>query len=158
MRTDDMGGEESAGTRSEQSSIAELLDGARPKDDRTWTIGELARECDVTLRALRFYEGKGLLDPERRGVVRTYDAEDRRRLRLIVRGKQIGLSLIEIRDLLDMPSRGRGMSGRWPRLREALNRQVTVLEEQKADIDRALANLAEEVAALDRREAQGREG
>lgn len=153
-----MNGGGAAEDRCEPGSIADLLDLARPKDDRIWTIGELARECDVTLRALRFYEGKGLLDPERRGAVRTYDAEDRRRLRLIVRGKQIGLSLIEIRDLLEMPSRGRGMTGRWPRLREALSRQVTVLEEQKADIDRALANLRGEIDALEDRERRGREG
>ncbi|TBW37160.1 MerR family transcriptional regulator [Siculibacillus lacustris] len=133
----------------ESDTIATLLDAARPRDDRLWSIGELARECDVTLRAMRFYEGKGLLSPERNGSARTYDGEDRRRLRLIVRGKRIGLSLIEIRDLLDLLTRPRPGPGRWSRVREALDRQAAVLEEQRAEIDRSLAELHREIAAVE---------
>ena len=68
----------------------------------TYTIGELAREFGVTARALRFYEDKGLLDPARDGQNRVYSARDRARLQLIVRGKRVGFSLVEIRQMLDL--------------------------------------------------------
>ena len=119
---------------------------------RTWTIGELARECDVTLRALRFYEGKGLLRPARRGGSRFYDGEDVRRLKLVLRLKRVGFSLIEIRDLMNGlidPVRPEGR-GRLDALLARIEAQVAVLEEQRREIDLSLAAVAEEVAALKR--------
>ena len=70
--------------------------------DRTFTIRQLCREFAVTPRALRFYEDKGLLSPSRNGMNRVYSPRDRARLLLILRGKRVGFSLSEIREMLDL--------------------------------------------------------
>ncbi|NIW86644.1 MAG: MerR family transcriptional regulator, partial [Gammaproteobacteria bacterium] len=67
-----------------------------------YSIGDLAREFDVTPRTIRFYEDQGLLSPARSGQNRVYTARDRTRLKLILRGKRLGFSLSEIRDILDL--------------------------------------------------------
>jgi DNA-binding transcriptional MerR regulator len=72
------------------------------KAERTYTISQLAREFEVTPRALRFYEDKGLLTPRRDGMNRVYSHRDRAKLQLILRGKRVGLSLIEIKEILDL--------------------------------------------------------
>lgn len=69
---------------------------------QTFTISELAKEFDLTTRAIRFYEDMGLLTPERSGLQRVYDARDRARLTLTLRAKRLGLSLTEAKDILDM--------------------------------------------------------
>jgi DNA-binding transcriptional MerR regulator len=68
----------------------------------TFTIGELAREFDLTTRAIRFYEDCGLLTPQRSGRNRVYTARDRTRLKLTLRGKRLGLTLAEVKELVDM--------------------------------------------------------
>jgi DNA-binding transcriptional MerR regulator len=73
-----------------------------PQADRNWTVGELADELGVTTRTLRFYEAEGLISPGRAGGARIYDARDRTRLKLILRGKRFGMSLAEIREIVDM--------------------------------------------------------
>ncbi len=70
--------------------------------DQTWTVGELADELGVTTRTLRFYEAEGLITPGRAGSARVYDHRDRARIRLILRGKRFGMSLSEIREIVDM--------------------------------------------------------
>ncbi|VEB42075.1 Zn(II)-responsive regulator of zntA [Chromobacterium violaceum] len=67
-----------------------------------FTISDLAREFDVTLRTIRFYEEQGLIEPQRDGRQRLFTRRDRGRLKLILRGKRIGLSLAEIREIIDM--------------------------------------------------------
>ncbi|MBV8593931.1 MAG: MerR family DNA-binding transcriptional regulator, partial [Caulobacteraceae bacterium] len=76
------------------------------RPERTFTIRQLCLEFGCTPRALRFYEDKGLLSPGRQGLNRVYSYKDRGRLQLILRGKRVGLSLAEIRDLLDLYGRG----------------------------------------------------
>ncbi|SEL82022.1 DNA-binding transcriptional regulator, MerR family [Atopomonas hussainii] len=68
----------------------------------TLSISDLAREFDVTTRAIRFYEEQGLLEPERRGQERIYTAKDRTTLKLILRGKRIGFSLAECKELIEL--------------------------------------------------------
>lgn len=68
----------------------------------TYTIAELAREFSVTTRAIRLYEDKGLIAPARKGQRRIYSPRDRVRLKLIMRGKRLGFSLEEIREILDL--------------------------------------------------------
>ena len=75
---------------------------ARDVAPATYTIIELAAEFDITPRAIRFYEDMGLLDPARDGRNRVYSVRDRTRLKLTLRGKRLGLSLQEIRQLVDM--------------------------------------------------------
>jgi DNA-binding transcriptional MerR regulator len=72
------------------------------KKKASWSIGELAREFDVTTRTIRFYEDEGLLEPTRRGQTRIYSAADRTALKLILRGKRLGFSLAESRQLIQM--------------------------------------------------------
>jgi DNA-binding transcriptional MerR regulator len=71
-------------------------------EDRTWTVGELAEALGVTTRTLRFYEAEGLISPDRRGSARVYHPRDHARMRLILRGKRFGMSLAEIREIVEM--------------------------------------------------------
>ncbi|SFH46081.1 MerR family transcriptional regulator [Modicisalibacter xianhensis] len=75
-------------------------EGARSR--RTYTIGELAKLFEVTPRTIRFYEQEGLLEPERRGQTRIYHDKDRVRLKLTLRGKRLGFSLAEIREVIQL--------------------------------------------------------
>ena len=102
-----------------------LADLRRP--ERTFTIRQLCNEFKATPRALRFYEDKGLLTPAREGLNRVYSHKDRVRLQLILRGKRVGLSLSEIRELIDMYEPGRDA-------RPQLERFLSVLEEHKASL------------------------
>src|SRR5882762_2413533 len=90
-----------------------------------FSISELAREFDVTPRAIRFYEAEGLISPRRDGQRRIYTPRDRTRLKLTLRGKRLGLTLSEIRELIDMYEPGRDE-------RPQLERFLAVLESHKA--------------------------
>lgn len=130
--------------------IASLLATPTMPKDRTWTIGELARECDVTLRALRFYEGKGLISPTRDGATRLYDDEDVRRLKLILRLKRIGFSLVTIRELLDLLTGPGNDRARLDTVLRQVEGQVAVLEDQRREVDLALDAIRHEIAGLNR--------
>src|SRR3954468_14150310 len=79
---------------------AEPTQGDQSGHKAAFTIGELSREFGVTLRALRFYENKGLLSPQREGLSRLYSQGDRTRLALILKGKKLGFTLGEIRQMI----------------------------------------------------------
>lgn len=83
-----------------------MIDSALPATKavpaQTWTIAQLAREYNVTPRAIRFYEDEGLLSPTRQGMSRIYSLGDRWRLGWILRGKRLGFSLAEIKELMDL--------------------------------------------------------
>jgi len=128
-----------------RETIASLLADPVTETDRTRSIGELARECDVTLRALRFYEGKGLLTPTRDGVARLYGAADVRRLRLVLRLKRIGFSLVEIRELLELLLGPGDRSARLAVLAGRIEAQVEILEDQRREIARSLEAAADEL-------------
>ncbi|MES1200803.1 MAG: MerR family DNA-binding transcriptional regulator [Pseudomonadota bacterium] len=116
------------------------------KSDRTYTISELAREFEVTPRALRFYEDKGLLTPRRDGMNRVYSHRDRARLMLILRGKRVGLSLIEIKELLDMYK-----VDQRAQAQAALKKyqaRIVAFESQREDIDAAIEMLHNNIAQL----------
>jgi DNA-binding transcriptional MerR regulator len=110
-----------------------------------FTIGALSREFGVTLRALRFYESKGMITPQRNGAVRLYSAADRERLALILTGKRLGFSLAEIRRMVaDRAGRG----GHLGLSRDACLEQIAMLEEQKRGLEAGLAELRRIHAAL----------
>lgn len=71
-------------------------------NEETFSIGELAKEFDITTRSIRFYEDQGLLAPERNGQTRIYSAKDRVRLKLVLRGKRLGFSLAETKNIFDL--------------------------------------------------------
>jgi DNA-binding transcriptional MerR regulator len=106
------------------------------------TIGEVAREFAISLRTLRFYEDRGLLHPRRQGVSRYYSAADRLRLREILKGKQFGFTLTEIRDLIEARQSGRDETD----IEETLDPQQIVdqichLERQRDELEAAIRRL-----------------
>ena len=103
-----------------------------------FSISELAREFDVTPRAIRFYEDQGLLSPQRDGQRRIYTLRDRTRLKLTLRGKRLGLTLAEIRELIDMYEPGRDDRPQLERFREVLENHRKSLVQQRADIEAQL--------------------
>jgi len=112
------------------------------KERGEYSIGELAREFDVTPRAIRFYEDQGLLAPKRSGQRRIYAARDRTRLKLTLRGKRLGLALSEIRELLDMYEPGRDERPQLERFLSVLENHKTSLEQQRADIEAQLSEIS----------------
>jgi DNA-binding transcriptional MerR regulator len=102
---------------------------------RTWTIGELARMFEVTPRTIRFYEQEGLLAPMREGQKRIYRTQDRVRLKLTLRGKRLGFSLAEIREVVMMyDAMPDGNARQLQRLLEILAQRREELERQLEDI------------------------
>ena len=111
----------------------------------TYTIAELAREFDITARAIRFYEDQGLLSPMREGVGgrnRVYTPRDRTRLKLTLRGKRLGLTLSEIKSIVDMYESPRDTQAQINRFLGVLAHQRETLEQQRADIEMALEEIA----------------
>ena len=111
------------------------------KERTEFSIGELAREFDVTPRAIRFYETEGLLAPRRDGQRRIYTARDRTRLKLTLRGKRLGLTLSEIRELIDMYEPGRDERPQLERFLAVLESHKASLVQQRADIEAQLSEL-----------------
>jgi DNA-binding transcriptional MerR regulator len=108
--------------------------------ETTYTITELAREFALTPRAIRYYEDQGLITPGRAGVQRVYSKRDRTRLKLTLRGKRLGLSLAEIRELIDMYDTA-PESSQLARLLEVLGERRARLEQQREDIEAVLAEI-----------------
>ncbi|SNS11419.1 DNA-binding transcriptional regulator, MerR family [Noviherbaspirillum humi] len=110
----------------------------------TYTITELAREFDITPRAIRFYEDQGLLSPKREGAggrVRVYGARERTRLKLTLRGKRLGLSLMEIKSLVDMYESPKDTSAQLKRFMQVLAQHRETLERQREDLEVTLAEI-----------------
>jgi DNA-binding transcriptional MerR regulator len=110
-------------------------------EELTYTIAELAQEFDVTPRAIRFYEERGLLSPGRSGNARVYGARDRARLRLVLRGKRLGFSLAEIRELLDLYEVEAGEVRQLEHCLEVGRKKISSLERQLEDIRATLEEL-----------------
>ena len=106
-----------------------------------FSISELAREFDITPRAIRFYEDQGLLAPRREGQRRIYTPRDRTRLKLTLRGKRLGLTLSEIRDLIDMYEPGRDERPQLERFLAVLEAHKASLLQQQEDIEAQLSEI-----------------
>lgn len=115
--------------------------------ERNYTISQLAREFAVTPRALRFYEDKGLLTPRRDGMNRVYSHRDRARLQLILRGKRVGLSLIEIKEILDLYKVDQRAQAQTAL--KKYKQRIVALEAQREDIDAAIEILTDSIAKLE---------
>ena len=111
------------------------------KERSEFSIGELANEFDVTPRAIRFYEDHGLLAPRRAGQRRIYSPRDRTRLKLTLRGKRLGLTLAEIRELIDMYEPGRDGRPQLARFLAVLEDHRASLLQQQADIEAQLSEI-----------------
>ena len=111
----------------------------------TYTITELAREFDITPRAIRFYEDQGILAPSREGAGgrnRVYTPRDRTRLKLTLRGKRLGLSLSEIKSLVDMYESPKDTAAQMHRFLAVLAQHRETLEQQREDIEMSLSEIA----------------
>lgn len=126
-------------------------------DDDRFSISDLSAEFDVTPRALRFYEDEGLIAPERKGTARLYHQRDRIRLAWILRGKRVGFSLTEIRELLDLYDVGDGRRAQRSVTLGRCREKIDALERQKVDIDAAIAELNEFAAVLQAGEDQDKD-
>jgi len=105
-------------------------------------IGEMAKNFSVTLRTLRFYEDKGLLNPKREGSTRLYTRRDKARLQLILLGRKVGFSLRDVKQMIDLYD-PKGSNTKQLRLAlEKSEKQLGRLEKQRAAIDEAIGELA----------------
>jgi len=114
------------------------LDPARAK---LFTIRDLAKECGVSARTLRFYEEKGLLNPQRQGLERLYTRRDRARLKYVLMGRNVGFSLDEVREMLDLYDLGDGQETQLKVALAKFRERIAQLERQKADIERVIDEL-----------------
>ena len=107
----------------------------------TYGIADLAREFDVTTRTLRYYEDEGLIAPERLGQRRIFSARDRVRLKLILRGKRLGFSIGEIREIINLYDAPPGEVGQIRFFLDKIRERRAALERQRDDIAATLAEL-----------------
>ena len=129
---------------------------------KTYSISELAKEFDVTTRSVRFYEDQGLLHPTRRGQTRIFSSKDRVRLKLILRGKRMGFSLAETKELFDLWDET--LTGNENQLllmldtlackREQLEQQKNDIAQAEMEIDTAEARCHEALADLQKKKRQ----
>ena len=120
-----------------------------PTAARPIRIGDLAREFDLTTRAIRFYEDCGLLAPQRRGRTRVYSARDRTRLKLTLRGKRLGLTLAQVKELVDMYESPRDSA---PQLRKFL----VVLGAHRAELEQRMTDLGSTLAEVRAQEREAK--
>jgi DNA-binding transcriptional MerR regulator len=114
---------------------------AKSGEAPTYTIGELAEEFGLTLRAIRFYEDEGLITPTRAGQARIFTRRDRAKLQLIMRGKRLGFSIAEIRDFLHLYSIGDMQVEQVRYVRRKARERIDALERQLADVQETLVEL-----------------
>jgi DNA-binding transcriptional MerR regulator len=109
---------------------------------QTYSISDLAQEFALTTRAIRFYEDEGLLAPRRRGLARIYGERERTRIKLILRGKRLGLTLSEIRELFDIYATAGNERAQLAKFLQMLADRRAMLHQQREDIDAVLAEIA----------------
>jgi DNA-binding transcriptional MerR regulator len=114
---------------------------AKPSERSEYSISDLAREFDITPRAIRFYEAEGLLSPTRAGQRRIYTPRDRTRLKLTLRGKRLGLTLSEIREIVDMYDTGRDERPQLEKFLAVLEAHKRQLLQQREDIEAQLSEI-----------------
>jgi DNA-binding transcriptional MerR regulator len=107
----------------------------------SYSISELAKEFGVTTRTIRFYEDQGLLSPTRAGATRVFSNRDRVRLKLALRGKRLGFSLAEIRELFELYDVSRDEKKQLEEFLARLERRRALLEQQREDIEVMLTEI-----------------
>ena len=126
-----------------KTGVTFLLVAVAPDRERLFTITELSRELGITPRAIRFYESRGLLRPQRAGTTRVYDHRDRGRLHLILRGKRLGFTLAQVQQFLDLYDADPDHHQQLVHLRRGARHRIAQLERQRHDLELTLAELRE---------------
>ncbi|MCE8001795.1 MerR family transcriptional regulator [Billgrantia ethanolica] len=134
-----------------KAEVSPSVNGSLTRQRRTYSIGELARMFEVTPRTIRFYEQEGLLAPERRGQTRIYHEKDRVRLKLTLRGKRLGFSLAEIREVIEMYDAMPDGNARQ------LKRLLEILADKRSNMERQLEDIRLMQRELDDVEMRARE-
>ncbi|RUT33077.1 MerR family DNA-binding transcriptional regulator [Arsenicitalea aurantiaca] len=116
---------------------------AEPESRDLYAIADLAREFGISTRTIRFYEAKGLIEPDRVGGTRVFRRRDRARLILILRGKRLGFSLRDISDYLSLYDADRTQSAQVALLLEKVDERLALLERQKTDLETTISELRE---------------
>lgn len=109
--------------------------------NETYSISELAQEFDITTRTIRFYEEKGLLTPDRNGSNRLYNQADRVKLKLILRGKRLGFTLTESRDIIEMYDPSQGNTEQLQKMIGVIRDKRNHLEQQLHDLEGMMLDL-----------------
>jgi DNA-binding transcriptional MerR regulator len=128
--------------------MTQIAGGQSPRD-RTYSISQLCREFEVTPRTLRFYEQKGLLSPTRRGWTRIFNYRDRARLQLILRGKRVGFSLDDIKEILDLYNLRDGQLTQLKVASVKMRERLESLRSQRIELDRTIADLERTCGIVD---------
>ena len=124
------------------------LHGQATSPDGYERIGELAKQFGITLRALRFYEDRGLISPRRDGMMRLYSRRDKGRLKLILLGRKVGFSLREVKQMLDLYEPSGSNTRQLKVTLEKSEKQLARLEKQRALLDDAIRELKDGMEAL----------
>jgi len=119
------------------------LDNKKIMEAKSFNISELAKEFDVTTRAIRFYEDEGLISPSRLGRQRIYNLRDHTRLKLVLRGKRLGFSLTEIREMFDLYDTEPGEAAQLKLILAKVSDRKSLLEQQLEDIKLTMDEITE---------------
>ena len=130
-----------------ESIAAEVLAAPVVGEKEVYRIGDLAREFDVSLRTLRFYEDRGLISPTRSGSTRLYSPEDRTRLKVILLIKSVGFSLVDIQELLAIYD-GDGAEAGVKKIRKKFGDQLESLRDQKSQVEQSINDLEKAIATI----------